>query len=418
MNPSPSIMIVDDEPIILTTLRHLLEREHYEVVTCSDPLKALTLLDDREFAAIISDYRMPGMSGLDFLIESRRLRPHASRILITAVLSLPTIVEAINRGEIFRFIAKPWIREELLATVRNAVQRYELVTRNEALQVETQRLNEEMTRANANLEQQVHDLEAQRRALDEANHALVTRYENSLELTRRILTAFDPVLGGQTRALVEIATKMAETDRFTDPERRALRTAAWLCDLGLIGVPRELLRAFRTRPESLAEHERAMLHNHPIYSQTLATLVDSNADVGETIRSHHEQFDGFGFPDGLADRHIPWTARCLAVAVGFVESGVSRQAGMDLVLSRSGSMYDPEAVRLFLKVMHLVQLPRQVREILLDELRPDMVLASGIYSPHGLLLIGEGQALDRQAIAKLRSHNQIAPISQRLLVYS
>lgn len=418
MNPTPAILIVDDEAIILTALRHLLEHEGYEIVTCNDPLKALTLLEDREFSTIISDYRMPGMSGLDFLIESRRLRPHSSRILITAVLSLPAIVDAINRGEIFRFIAKPWIREELLATVRNAVQRYDLVTSNEGLQTETQRLNEELTKANSNLEEQVRNLQAQRKALDEANQALTTRYENSLELTRRILTAFDPVLGGQTRALVEIANKMAESDRFNPASARALRTAAWLCDLGLIGVPRELLRAFRTRPESLAEHERAMLHNHPIYSQTLATLVDTNVDVGETIRSHHEQFDGFGFPDGLSGAHIPWTARCLAVAVGFVESGLSRQAGMDLVLSRSGTMYDPEAVRLFLKVMHLVQLPRRVREILLDELRPDMVLASGIYSPHGLLLIGEGQALDGQAIAKLRSHNQIAPISQRLLVYS
>jgi HD-GYP domain-containing protein (c-di-GMP phosphodiesterase class II) len=217
---------------------------------------------------------------------------------------------------------------------------------------------------------------------------------------------------------VEIADKMAESDRFTDNERRTLRTAAGLCDLGLIGVPREMLRAFRTHPDRLSEQERSMLHNHPIYSQTLATLVDDSVDVGETIRSHHERFDGFGFPDGLTDKSIPWTARCLAVAVGFVESGLDRKEAMDLVLSRSGSVYDPEAVRLFLKVMHLVQLPRQVREVLLDELRPDMILASGIYSPHGLLLIGENQPLDGQMISKIRSHNQMLPISQRLLVYS
>jgi hypothetical protein len=75
-------------------------------------------------------------------------------------------------------------------------------------------------------------------------------------------------------------------------------------------------------------------------------------------------------------------------------------------------------VRLFLKVTQLVHLPRQVREILLEELEPGMVLATGIYSPHGLLLIGEGQPLGPATIAKIRSHNQIAPISQRMLVYS
>ena len=65
-----------------------------------------------------------------------------------------------------------------------------------------------------------------------------------------------------------------------------------------------------------------------------------------------------------------------------------------------------------------MQLPRQVREILLDELQPGMVLANGLYSPHGMLLIGEGQALSPGTIAKIRNHNQVTPISQRLLVYS
>jgi hypothetical protein len=106
------------------------------------------------------------------------------------------------------------------------------------------------------------------------------------------------------------------------------------------------------------------------------------------------------------------------VAVGFLESGLSKNAAIDSLLAKSGTVYDPEAVRLFLKVSNLVQLPKQVREIMLHELEPGMVLANGIYSPHGLLLIGEGQALSPGTIMKIRSHNQVTPISQRLLVYS
>jgi hypothetical protein len=106
------------------------------------------------------------------------------------------------------------------------------------------------------------------------------------------------------------------------------------------------------------------------------------------------------------------------VAVGFVESGLAKGPAIDALLDKSGSAYDPEAVRLFLKVSNLVQLPKQVREILLHELEAGMVLANGIYSPHGLLLIGEGQALSPGTITKIRSHNQVTPISQRLLVYS
>jgi response regulator RpfG family c-di-GMP phosphodiesterase len=415
--PSASLLIVDDEPVVLNALKETLEREKYHVVACSSPIKALSILEERDFAVIISDQRMPEKLGLDFLIESRRLRPHASRILITAVLSLPTIVDAINKGEIFRFVAKPWLREELLATVRNALQRHELITHNEALQARTQELNARLLTANSQLEVKVKDLEEQRQRLDSANQELAARYESSLELCRRILTAYDPILGGQAKALVEFANKMAETEHFTDAERHALRSAAWLSDLGLIGVSRELLRSFRANPGQLAERERATMHHHPIYSQTLAALVDPRTEVGETIRAHHENFDGTGYPDGLAGKNIPWAARCLAVAVGFVESGLSKQAAIDSILAKSGSKYDPEAVRLFLKVTHLVHLPRQVREILLDELEPGMVLASGIYSPHGLLLIGEGQALGPATIAKIRNHTQVTPINQRLLVY-
>ena len=416
--PTDSILIVDDEPVVLNALKETLEREYFHVVACASPLKALALLAERDFAVIISDQRMPEMLGLEFLVETRRICPHASRILITAVLSLPTIVDAINKGEIFRFVAKPWLREELLATVRNALHRHELITHNEILQAQTQELNARLTVANGELEKQVKDLEERRQQLDAANRELGARYESSLELCRRILTAYDPILGGQAKALVEFANKMAETEHFTEPERHALRSAAWLSDLGLIGVSRELLRSFRANPGMLTERERATLHHHPVYSQTLAALVDSCTDVGETIRAHHEHFDGTGYPDGLAGRNIPWAARCLAVAVGFVESGQPKQAAIDTILAKSGSAYDPEAVRLFLKVTHLVHLPRQVREIMLEELEPGMVLASGIYSPHGLLLIGEGQALGPATIAKIRNHNQITPINQRLLVYT
>jgi response regulator RpfG family c-di-GMP phosphodiesterase len=413
-----AILVVDDEPVVLSALKETLERQQFHVVACTSPIKALSILNERDFAVIISDQRMPEMMGLDFLVESRRIRPDASRILVTAVLALPTIVDAINKGEIFRFVAKPWLREELIATVRNAVQRYELVTQNQSLQAETLRLNAQLKEANVALEAKVHDLEQQKQHLDSANKELAENYEHSLELCRRILTTYDPVLGGEAKVLVDFAAQMAATDHFNDTERHALRTAAWLCDLGLIGVPRELLRAFRQKPGQLTERERSTMHHHPIYSQTLAALVDGGAEVGEIIRAHHERFDGRGFPDGLAGEAIPWPARCLAVAVGFVESGLPKAAAVEAILAQSGRAYDPEAIRLFLKVTNPTQLPKQVREIRFDELEPGMVLANGIYSPHGLLLIGEGQQLSPSAIAKIRSHNQATPISQRLLVFT
>ncbi|HRE80405.1 MAG TPA: response regulator [Opitutaceae bacterium] len=414
----PSLLIVDDEPIVLAALKETLEREKYHVVACTNPLKALEVLKTQQFAVIISDQRMPEMMGLDFLIESKKLNPLASRILITAVLSLPTIVDAINKGEIFRFVAKPWLREELTATVKNAISRYQLVAENQRLTEESRRLNEQLSVANSALAAQVKSLEDQKASLATVNRELETSYDRSLELCSRILSTYDPFLAGQTKAMVEIARKMAETEHFTDQQRHVLKASAWLCDLGLIGIPRDTVRLFRTQPARLSEPDRLTIHSHPIYSQTLASYVDSRPEVGETIRAHHERFDGTGFPDGLSRESIPWTARCLAVAVWFVESGLPKDQAIESVLSQSGSALDPEAVRLFLKVTHLLQLPRQVSEVLLEELQPGMVLANGLYSPHGLLLVGEGQVLNASTISKIRNHNLMNPISQRLLVYT
>jgi response regulator RpfG family c-di-GMP phosphodiesterase len=415
---TPSVLVVDDEEIVLAALRETLEREKYRVVACSNPVTALDMLAKQEFGVIISDQKMPQMLGLDFLVECRRIQPNSSRILITTVMSLPTIVDAINRGEIFRFVAKPWLREELLATVRNAIQRHDLLAHNQVLQAETASLNARLTEVNQSLEAKVIDLERQRQQLDAANHELVARSDHTVELCRRILTAYDPILGGQSKILVDIATKMSETEHFNNGERHAIRSASWLCDLGLIGVPRALLRSFSQKPNEISPHERAMLQNHPIYSQTLAAFVDSRPEVGETIRHHHERFDGTGFPDGISGKAIPWTARCLAVAAAFVESSKRRQDTIRDILAQSGGAFDPEAVRLLLKIIDRTNLPRQVREILIEELEPGMVLATGIYSPHGLLLIGEGQTLGSNIISKIHHHNEIAPISQRLLVYS
>ncbi|HET6406970.1 MAG TPA: response regulator, partial [Chthoniobacteraceae bacterium] len=153
-SPSPGphrILIVDDEEIVLIALRETLARSGYLVTTAPDPLPALEILQTQQFAVIISDQQMPSMTGLDFFTKAKMLQPDASRMLITAVLSLDTVIDAINRGEIYRFIIKPWLREELLVTVQNAVQRYELLTRNNVLQATTLAMNEKLTQLNREL---------------------------------------------------------------------------------------------------------------------------------------------------------------------------------------------------------------------------------------------------------------------------
>ena len=206
------------------------------------------------------------------------------------------------------------------------------------------------------------------------------------------------------------------------PAARHLAALAWLAALALLGAlaVRELsigtdLRLFLPAPRTAAE--RLLVEHHPILGQELAGFVHHLEGVGMIIRAHHERFDGQGYPDNLMGTNIPWLARLLAVAVAFAESTLDLEDAIQAVRLGSGTAYDPEAIRVFVRAIPKAAVPRKEREVLLSELAPGMVLAKGIYTSNGLLLIPEGQQLSAQYIDKLLNHNRINPINQSLVVY-
>lgn len=414
---APVVLIVDDDDIILTAIRETLRDEGYQIHTTISAKEALSKLQQQTFAVIVSDQRMPEMSGLEFLGQARQIQPNASRVLITGVLTLKTIIDAVNQGEIFRFLAKPWIREELLVTIRNGVQRFELLELNSKLQSDTLRLNEQQACANADLQAKVRQLSTQQEQLEEARRATEANFEQSLQLCYRIIDAYHPLLGRETKDMVDLCQRISESDFLSQDDQHILHVACWLQNIGLIGVPRELIIKARQNPTSLNPREEALIRNHPVYGEFLASFVGVLSSVASTIRAHHERWDGTGFPDGLAGEAIPNAARYLAVIVHFVECGLPREMALEEILRQSGKAFDPEAVRIFLKVTREGKLPKRVKEITFQEMREGMIMAKGIHSPAGMLLIPEGHTLDDHSIHRLRQHNRVDPNTERLLVY-
>ena len=288
------ILVVDDEDIVRIALRETLRRERYGVTACPSPEEALLALQKEAFSVIISDYQMPGMTGLDFLAKAKQIQPDATRILITAVLSLDTVIEAINKGEIYRFIVKPWIREELLATVRNAVQRHELIVRNTVLQATTLAMNEQLVSLNKALESRANAESEQRRRLAELNSALELNLHHSVQLCLKVLQSFHPALGTQARRVFGLCRAMADTLRLPDSDRQTLELSAWLHDIGLVGTPRGLIRKWLQQKEKLTPTEQSQIEQHPILGEELVDFVAHLQPVGRVIRGHHEQFDGRG----------------------------------------------------------------------------------------------------------------------------
>jgi len=410
------ILIVDDDEIILVALKETLRPEGFEITTAGNAQEGLERASEQTFAVIISDQRMPEMTGLEFFKRAKKLQPSASRILITGVLSLTTIINAVNQGEIFRFLAKPWMREELLATVQNAHQRYALLAANNELQAETLKLNEELASANHKLAERFDNLKEDHASLDEAHFALRRNFDESLQLCHRLMEAYHPLLGQETRDVAELCDRIINLGQLEPKLAHTLKVSAWLHHIGLIGVPRELIHKARKDPLGLTSVERARFESAPEKAQELAKFVDQLAEVGATLRAQNERWDGRGYPDGLAGEMIPPAARLLAVVKAYVESGRTQAETLEMLMAESGKAFEPEAFRLLMKAVRPGKIPVQVKEILFGELAPGMVLARDLFSASGLLLLPEGKRLDEDTLRKIHSYNFVNPITQRILV--
>lgn len=171
----PTILFVDDEPNILKTLQRIFFDEEYRIITANSGSDALALLEKGETpAVIVSDQRMPGMSGSEFLAKTRVILPESIRIILTGYADISAAVDAINLGGVFRYILKPWDDEDLKLVVKDAFDRHRLVDENNRLNQEIKEANQKLEEINRGLEQKVIE-----RTLE-----LQKAYEKNLALTK------------------------------------------------------------------------------------------------------------------------------------------------------------------------------------------------------------------------------------------
>jgi FixJ family two-component response regulator len=150
-----TILLVDDEENITAALNRLLRRDGYKILRANSGEEGLALLAQNQVGVIISDQRMPGMSGTEFLTKVRELHPDTVRIVLSGYTELSSVTDAINRGAVYKFLTKPWEDDLLLANVQEAFQRHEMKIENARLTQELQQANDELRSINQALEQRV-----------------------------------------------------------------------------------------------------------------------------------------------------------------------------------------------------------------------------------------------------------------------
>ncbi len=147
-----AILLVDDEAQILNSLRRVLRKEPYKVFTAESGAEGLEILQENAIQVIVSDQRMPNMTGAEFLLEAKEICPDTVRIMLSGYAEPEAILASINQGEVFRFLAKPWVDEDLKVTIRQSLRHYDIVQENRDLTAQSERHVKELEKLNGLLQ--------------------------------------------------------------------------------------------------------------------------------------------------------------------------------------------------------------------------------------------------------------------------
>lgn len=329
------ILIADDEEIICAVLSQRLTREGYSCVTAHNGKDALNYFYKEKFSLIISDIRMPEMDGLKLLQNVKAVRPTMMFIIMTGYPEIELAVEAIHLG-VNDFLIKPFDLELAVFSVKKVLEQKKMEEELESYHRSLKKLVEERTEK-----------------LQQAYLTLKKAYLDSVKVLAEAIDAKDTYTRGHSDRVRRMSLQIAVSLGFTEERREVLEYGALLHDIGKIGIEDEILR----KPGPLSPEEYQTIQQHPLVGVKIVEGIEFFKDKIPMIRSHHEHFDGKGYPDGLVGEAILLEARIIAVPDAFDAMASLRphrrtRSLEDILLEMEkykGKQFDPNILEIFLK---------------------------------------------------------------------
>ena len=338
------ILVVDDEEAIREIVSSMLTTAHYKCQQAASGNEALALLESGEqFELMLSDLMMAGLDGLGLLERTKERCPDMPVVMVTAVHDISIALSAIRNGA-YDYLLKPFEREQLLATVRRAL--------------ENRRLKLENRRYQNHLEEMVADrTEKLQRALAELQRTMTNlerSYDITLEALGDALDLKDAETEGHSKRVTAFTIAIAKALGIPEDQTRVIARGAFLHDIGKMAVPDAILR----KPGALTPDEIAIMREHCYRGYQLLRRIPFLLDAAEIVYSHQERFDGTGYPRGLKGKEIPLGARIFSIAdtLDAITSDRPYRPAQTVTAARAeierwaGRQFDPEVVKVFLSM--------------------------------------------------------------------
>ncbi|MBV8635560.1 MAG: response regulator, partial [Burkholderiaceae bacterium] len=360
------VLCVDDEPNILSSLRRLLRAEGYQVLLAEGGAAGLALLETEGVDIVISDMRMPEMDGAQFLERVRNKWPDTIRLLLTGYADIQSILDAINRGEIYRYVTKPWNDNDLLLIVRHALERKELERETRRLEALTREQNEQLKELNAGLESKVQErtgeLKSALASLTTANDKLKNSFLTSIKIFSGMIEMRNGSLAGHSRRVADLARRIAAKMNLSGDEVQDVFVAGLLHNIGKVAFSDDLLA---TPVSTMSSENLALYRKFTIRGEQLLMPLEDLREAAKIIRCQQERFDGEGYPDHISGFNIPVGARILALASDYFNLQIGTLAprklrpeeAQTLILQNGGKRYDPAVVNAFAELVGSVDKP-------------------------------------------------------------
>jgi response regulator RpfG family c-di-GMP phosphodiesterase len=415
---SATILFVDDEANILSSLKRLFRPFGYRIFTAESGPLALKIMERENVDLVISDMRMPQMNGAQFLEQVNKRWPETIRILLTGYAEIEATINAINKGHIYRYISKPWEDNDIVLSIQHALRQKQLERANRGLEELTRKQNEELKDLNANLEAKVKSRTEELRQtmgfLEVAHEKLKKGFITSIRVFSNLIEMREGVMAGHSHRVAELSRAIAKQMEMKEAEIQDVFLAALLHDVGKIGLPDYLLE----KPfANMTAEERLEVMKHPVKGQTALMALEQLQGAAKLIRSHHEHFDGLGYPDKLHGLEIPLGARIIALAneyddvqIGTLLNKRLKQSDAVLFIQEGREKrYDPAVVDAFMGVMGASGTTQTIQELAvrMDHAKPGMVLSRDLMSGHGELLLSKDYMLDEALIKQIKGFEHL-----------
>lgn len=408
-----SILIVDDEEPVRQALKRLFRR-HYNVEAAASGDEALQLLNQESYDLVISDMRMPGMTGAELLKNCYQKWPEMIRILLTGFSELESAVSAINEGRIYRYVTKPWDNDELRALVIEALDLRDLKSANQSLNAHIVEQNKELERLNSELKEKYQEKSEQvgetEGKLREAYRSLHQEFNSMVHILVGMIEARLGEDEGSTEQLARLAKSFAEFGGLQGEAIQDLYYAALLKNFGKVSLSDSVVTKSLTQ---LSTSEKREFARFGINGQTSLMMLEPLQNAANIIRSHTELYNGRGFPDRLAAEAIPKESRMLRIVSDYAEiqsepnflgQKLSVADAQAYLLKMSGQRYDRELVDIFMETLKDFDggLVSNMERIPITDAREGMVLADNLISPAGVVLLSADTQLNQRHVDKLQ----------------